>query len=112
MTKTNDVRYESLIELWETGLPPFWMKNELPRAPKCFAKSKYETTSKKAPIRLNDLIGPFFILGIGLGLATFAFLLEVIFFKYRQLIMGIGRNRGLQPHRANSHQPINRATVG
>ena len=112
MTKTNDVRYESLIELWETGLPPFWMKNELPRAPKCFAKSKSETTSKKAPIRLNDLIGPFFILGIGLGLATFAFLLEVIFFKYRQLIMGIGRNRGLHPHRANSHQPINRATVG
>ena len=111
MTKTNDVRYESLIELWETGLPPFWMKNELPRAPKCFAKSKYETTSKKAPIRLNDLIGPFFILGIGLGLATFAFLLEVIFFKYRQLIMGIGRNRGLQPHRANSHQPINRAIL-
>ena len=101
MTITGDGRYESLIELWETGLPPFWMENEMPQAPKCFAKTKSETTSKKAPIRLNDLIGPFFILGIGLGLATFAFLLEVIFFKYRQM-MGVGRTSGLQPHH---HQP-------
>ena len=95
MKITGDVRYESLIELWETGLPPFWMENELPQAPKCFAKTKSETVSKKAPIRLNDLIGPFFILGIGLGLATFAFLLEVIFFKYRQT-MGLPEIAALQ----------------
>ena len=71
---------QSLMELWETGLPPFWTKNALPPAPMCFVKAKSNTSSKVA-IRLNDLTGPFFVLGIGLSLAIFTFLMEIIFFK-------------------------------
>ena len=67
------------MELWETGLPPFWVKNGLPRAPKCFAKRKSEENSAhQVAIRLDDLTGAFLILGIGVGLATFVFLLEKI----------------------------------
>ena len=53
----------------------------------CFAKAK-SNTSGKVPIRLNDLTGPFFVLGIGLSLAIFVFLMEIIFFKYRKLMTG------------------------
>jgi hypothetical protein len=36
-------------------------------------------------ILLKDLISAFFILGIGLGLATFAFLVEkIIYFRFRR----------------------------
>ena len=76
-----------MIELWETGLPPLWQKNSLPPAPMCFAKTK-STTSRKVPIRLNDLTGPFFVLGVGLSLAIFVFLMEIIFFKFRKLVTG------------------------
>ena len=82
MFSTND---KSSIELWETGLPPLWTKNSLPPASICFAKAK-ANTSKKVPIRLNDLTGPFFVLGIGLSLAIFVFLMEIIFFKFRKLM--------------------------
>lgn len=68
------------MELWETGLPPFWVKNGLPNAPKCFAKSKTRdnNSARQGAIRLDDLTGAFLILGIGFGLATFVFLLEKI----------------------------------
>lgn len=73
------------MELWETGLPPFWVKNGMPRAPKCFAKRKSgENSARQGAIRLDDLSGAFLILGIGFGLATLAFLLEkIVGFNYR-----------------------------
>lgn len=77
------------MELWETGLPPFWVKNGMPRAPKCFAtRNRGENSARQGAIRLDDLTGAFLILGIGFGLATFAFLLEKIigfYFYYRRL---------------------------
>jgi ionotropic glutamate receptor len=66
----------SLMELWETGLPQYWVKNSMPRAPKCFEKTKLRRTANPKPIRLDDLAGAFFILGVGVGLATFFFLVE------------------------------------
>lgn len=66
-----------LIELWETGLPSFWVKSNTPQAPQCFAQIKSKTTSaRQVPIRLNDLFGAFFILGIGVGSAIVIFCFE------------------------------------
>jgi hypothetical protein len=67
------------MELWESGLPPFWVKNGMPKAPKCFAKKNpRENSARQNAIRLDDLTGAFLILGIGFGLTTFVFLLENI----------------------------------
>ncbi len=66
----------SLMELWETGLPAYWVKNSIPRAPKCFEKTEIRRTAIPKPIRLDDLAGAFFILGVGVSLAAFFFLAE------------------------------------
>ena len=58
------------MELWEAGIPSFSVKNAMPRADKCFAKTKPQASSRQIPIQLDDLMGAFFILGIGLSLAT------------------------------------------
>ncbi len=68
----------SFMELWETGLPQYWVKNSIPRAPKCFEKTNLRKSAIPKPIRLNDLAGAFLILGVGVGLATFFFLIEYI----------------------------------
>ena len=96
---TND---KSSIELWETGLPPLWTKNSLPPAPICFAKAK-SNTSNKVPIRLNDLTGPFLVLGIGLSLSIFLFLMEIIFFNFRKLMTG----KNILPVPTTSQQSAN-----
>ncbi|XP_045025959.1 glutamate receptor ionotropic, delta-1-like [Daphnia magna] len=70
---------KALMELWESGLFPYWVRNVSPQAPECFAKTKPRTISaRKMPIRLADLIGAFFIFGIGFGLAIFAIFIEQI----------------------------------
>jgi hypothetical protein len=69
------------MELWETGLPQYWVKNSIPRAPKCFEKKKLRRTAIPKPIRLDDLAGAFLILGVGVGLATFFFLMEIIIIR-------------------------------
>jgi hypothetical protein len=66
------------MELWEAGIPSFSVKNAMPRADKCFAKTKPQASSRQIPIQLDDLMGAFFILGIGLSLGTFAFIVEII----------------------------------
>jgi len=76
-----------LMELWEAGIPQFSVKNAMPGAEKCFAKTKPRASSREVPIRLDDLMGAFFILGIGLGLAMFAFLIEIII-RYRDFRYG------------------------
>nr|CAH0098391.1 unnamed protein product [Daphnia galeata] len=78
-----DSKYSSmfniaLMELWEAGIPSFSVKNAMPRADKCFAKTKPQASSRQIPIQLDDLMGAFFILGIGLSLAMFAFIVEII----------------------------------
>lgn len=73
-----------LMELWEAGIPLFSVKKALTGAEKCFAKTKPRASSREVPIQLADLMGAFFILGIGLSLALLAFLVEIIF-NYRDL---------------------------
>lgn len=70
------------MELWESGLVRFWIENipSIPKAPKCFVDTKRQVT-RPVPIRLSDLISAFFILGIGIGLATLCFLLEMMHSK-------------------------------
>ena len=77
--------------LWEGGQLPFWVKGVVPRAPKCFAKiDPRNNLSRQVPIQLKDLMSAFFILGIGLGLATFAFLVEkIIYFRNRRTLVAV-----------------------
>lgn len=76
--------------LWERGLISFGVKNAIPQASKCFAKTDprknlSRRTGRQVPISLNDLMGAFFILGIGLGLSTLVFLIEkIICFRGQQ----------------------------
>jgi hypothetical protein len=62
------------------------VKGLIPRAPKCFSKTiQRSVMSRQDPIILKDLMSAFFILGIGLGLATFAFIIEkIIYFRSRR----------------------------
>ena len=80
-----------LMLLWEGGQLPFWVKGVVPRAPKCFAKKDPRNNlSRQVPIQLKDLMSAFFILGIGLGLATFAFLVEkIIYFRNRRTLVTV-----------------------
>ena len=61
----------SLAEVWESGLPSFWVKQNMPQlAPKCFEKMKPQTTRvQKVPIRLQDLKGAFLVFAAGICLA-------------------------------------------
>lgn len=65
-----------MIELWESGLPPFWVRNHTPQAPQCFAKIKPRT--RQIAIRLIDLLGAFLIFILGVSLAALAFVIELV----------------------------------
>ncbi len=65
-----------LVELWESGLPPLWVKNHIPRALQCFAKIKPRT--RQVAIRLIDLLGAFSIFSLGISLAAIAFVSELL----------------------------------
>nr|CAH0112523.1 unnamed protein product [Daphnia galeata] len=73
--------YLAQMKIWETGLPNYWKKISIHQAPKCFSNRRPEA-AKKMPIRLNDLLGAFLILGLGFGLATLTFFIENIFMFY------------------------------
>lgn len=88
-----------LMELWEAGIPLFSVKKALTGAEKCFAKTKPRASSREVPIQLADLMGAFFILGIGLSLALLAFLVEIIF-NYRDLR---SRRKKTTVQKQNSH---------
>ena len=67
------------MQLWETGLTNFWVENEMPKADQCFAKFvKPSTSIRPSRIKLVDLTSAFLILGIGLSLAIFSFVVETI----------------------------------
>ena len=75
------------MELWESGLLRHWMKELAPKAEKCFAKLSAERkkeSAKQVPIRLPDLVSAFLILGVGVGLAIFSFLLELIYANFKR----------------------------
>ena len=45
----------SLIEVWKSGLPSFWVKQNMPQAPKCFHEIKPQATRvHKVSIELQD----------------------------------------------------------
>lgn len=71
------------MDLYESGLLRFWIKEITPQATECFTKSKRKSASQ-VPIRLLDLVSAFLILGTGLGLALLSFLLEFIYSKLKR----------------------------
>ncbi len=66
------------MELWETGLVRFWVKEVSPNAEKCYPTKGQKKSARQVPIYLSDLISAFFILGVGLGMAKLAFILELL----------------------------------
>nr|CAH0102497.1 unnamed protein product [Daphnia galeata] len=77
---------DAVMLLWESGQIPFWVNGVIPQAPKCFTQSNpRRDLSRQVPIQLKDLMSAFFILGLGLSLATLVFLMEkIIYFKGRR----------------------------
>ncbi len=74
-----------LTQLWETGLSRFWVEQQIPRADQCFVRNDKATTSTRmhlAAIRLEDLTSAFFILGTGISLALFTFVMETFVRKW------------------------------
>lgn len=70
------------MEAWQYGLPPLWVKHAVPPEPKCFAKVKPQSElTREKPILLNDVLGIFLVLGIGVSLSLVAFLMEIIYAK-------------------------------
>ena len=71
------------MDLWESGLLRFWIKELTPKAEECFASRKKES-ARQVPIRLPVLTSAFLILGIGVGLAILCFLLELIYANFKR----------------------------
>lgn len=76
------------MSLWETGLPNIWGKEDfdVPGVDdKCLAKKSESAGIKNdtTPLKLANYRGLLSTLGIGFGLATFCFLLELIVSKYK-----------------------------
>ncbi|XP_057369973.1 glutamate receptor ionotropic, delta-1-like [Daphnia carinata] len=80
---------DALMLLWESGQITFWVTNDIPRAPKCFAKiNPRANLTRQVPIQLKDLMSAFFIFAIGMGLAILAFVMEnVIHFRNGRMMM-------------------------
>lgn len=79
----------SLMLLWESGQFPYWTNKVVPQSPKCFIKENpRNNVSRQVPIQLKDLMSAFFILGVGLSLATFVFIVEkIIHFRVRRTLI-------------------------
>jgi hypothetical protein len=80
------------MDMWEFGLFDHFIKDAFRtgNADECFAQQR--KWAKNVPIKLVDLSGAFFILGIGLGLAILCFFIElVIVTKYRHEMKEIGK---------------------
>ena len=91
-----------ILDAYEFGLIDHWIDEALkiPGTDKCF-----ETKPRKAkdvPIKLVDLTGAFLILGIGLGVSTLSFLLELIVAKYRHEMTPPRTNASVERKGANS----------
>ena len=63
----------------------FWVNTQptIPKADQCFADNK-PRISRLVPIQLSDLTSAFLILGIGIGLATLSFFLEMVYYKLKR----------------------------
>ncbi|XP_057378577.1 probable glutamate receptor [Daphnia carinata] len=75
----------ALADLWETGLPSFWVYKmfspTVPRSEQCFVEST-RRVSGRVPIQLSDLTSAFLILGIGTGLSVLCFLTELLYSRF------------------------------
>ena len=73
------------MDMWEFGLIDYWIKDVTPKAEKCFATTHPKKESiKLVPIHLHDLTSAFLILGIGIGLATLCYLLELAYVRVKR----------------------------
>ena len=74
-----------LMDLFESGLVRFWVKEFVPiKATECFS-SKQTKSAHQVPIYLKDLTSAFVILGIGVGLSTLSFTWEVAYYNFQQI---------------------------
>ena len=83
-----------VVSLWETGLLNIWGKwdFDIPGVDdKCLSKkSESADDAKKAtPLKLANYKVAFSLLGIGLGLATLCFLMELIVAKYKHEMVNL-----------------------
>lgn len=69
-----------MMELWESGIGRFWVKNSLLKAEECFALEVDRPLAKQASIKLVDLTSAFFILGVGISVSVLSFVWELIHF--------------------------------
>ena len=72
------------MNLWEFGLLEHWVKEVTPKAEECFSTKKRDKSIQLIPIYLYDLTSAFLILGIGVGLATLCFLLELVYVRVKR----------------------------
>lgn len=68
-----------MTHFWETGFVHHWVQQLTISADQCFIKNKKSLTPVAVGIKLEDLISAFFVLGSGIGLSVFSFLVEIIF---------------------------------
>ena len=80
---TFSIRYMNMMEF---GLNDYWVKEITPKAAECFVTEKPGKIVRLVPIHLYDLISAFLILGIGIGMATLCFLLELIYMRVKRHI--------------------------
>lgn len=66
----------------EFGLPNYWLKRVMPRAPSCNVENKNGDDTRKI-LSLNDLSGPFILLLFGISLSLLAFLMEKVYYYYK-----------------------------
>lgn len=71
------ILFRSLQYLQESGLLDHWLKQYTPNVDKCMV-GKSKAHERMIPFSLLDLSSAFLLLGIGIGLCLFAFLLELI----------------------------------
>ncbi|XP_057376140.1 ionotropic receptor 93a-like [Daphnia carinata] len=73
----NSIINHDLQYLQESGLLDHWLKQYTPNVDKCMV-GKSKPHERVVPFTLLDLSSAFLLLGIGIGLCLFAFLLELI----------------------------------
>ena len=61
----------------EMGLNTVWRKNHVPNIDKCMLDNQ-DKDKKPTPITLAQISSAFVVLGIGIAVAAFTFLLEII----------------------------------
>ncbi len=66
-----------MLQVWETGLGNFGVDQLTRGGEQCLTKKRKKSV-RQAGIKLEDLTSAFLMLGVGVGLASICFLIEII----------------------------------